>query len=228
MLSTILKELLNERHMTLQELADAAGIPMETMRNIYYNKVRDPKVSTMIAISKTLNVSVNYLMSEEIFNEEETAIIKNYRKCGIHGKSIIELVAKYESNISKTERDTLEKHKVPCLIPIGNVYDGIVYNSCEVVDVYTVLPEAYLAVEITTNFFAPTYCKGDRILLENRFPANGEHAVFAKDNRAYCRKYVETDGKYVLECLNGRGEDMVLQRMNEVECIGTCIGLIRE
>lgn len=228
MLSKVLKELLSERKMTLQQLADQAGIPIETMRNIYYDKVHDPKVSTMIAISKALNVSVNYLMGDMLHNPEETEIIRNYRKCGIHGKSIIELIAKYEANIAGVERNAAEKHKVPCLIPVGNVYDGIVYSSCEVVDVDTILPEAYLAIEITTNFFAPVYCKGDRVLLENRFPANGEQAVFVKDNRAYCRKYIEAEGKYILKCLNGRGEDMILQRMSEMECIGTCIGLIRE
>ena len=161
MLSKVLKELLSERKMTLQQLADQAGIPIETMRNIYYDKVHDPKVSTMIAISKALNVSVNYLMGDMLHNPEETEIIRNYRKCGIHGKSIIELIAKYEANIAGVERNAAEKHKVPCLIPVGNVYDGIVYSSCEVVDVDTILPEAYLAIEITTNFFAPVYCKGD-------------------------------------------------------------------
>ena len=30
------------------------------------------------------------------------------------------------------------------------------------------------------------------------------------------------------KCLNGRGKDMLLRRMDEVDCLGTCISVIRK
>ena len=63
MLYLRLNQILEEKNMSWQKLAEIANVPAETMRNIYYGKVRDPKVSTMMAISRTLNVSVNFLMS---------------------------------------------------------------------------------------------------------------------------------------------------------------------
>lgn len=197
------------------------------MRNIYYGKVTDPKVSTVLAISDALNVTVNYLMGHPIYNPEEASVIKHYRKCGSHGKSIIQLVAKYESEISKSERESSKRHKIPCLIPIGNTGDGIPYTISDVVDVETVIPDAYFAVEITTNHFTPVFCKNDRVLFANQFPENGDIAVFMKNDKAYLRKFIEEEDGYCLKSLNGRGFDILLRRMDEVDCIGTCVGIVR-
>lgn len=42
MLSKRLKQALSERDMTWQKCAELADIPLETMRNLYYGKVKDP------------------------------------------------------------------------------------------------------------------------------------------------------------------------------------------
>lgn len=42
MLSERLKQAFAERDMTWQECAELADIPLETMRNLYYGKVKDP------------------------------------------------------------------------------------------------------------------------------------------------------------------------------------------
>ena len=214
-------------NITTQQLSDISGVPIETVRNIYYGKVTDPKVSTVLAISKALHVSINYLMGCSIYDPAETSVVKNYRKCGVHGKSIIQLVAKYESTISKLERETPDKHKIPCLIPIGSKGDVIPFCSNDVIDVETTLPDAYLAIEITTNHFTPVFCKNDRILFANRFPENGEIAVFMKDDKAFLRKFTEEEDGYCLKRLNSRGFDILLRRMDEFDCIGTCVGIIR-
>ena len=81
------------------------------------------------------------------------------------------------------------KHRIPCLVPVGKVSDGIYYNSCNVENEYTMIKKVYLAIEITSNSFAPAYCKGDRILHENRFPELGERAVFTDGLKAYFRYF---------------------------------------
>ena len=42
MLSERLKQAFSERDITWQECAELANIPFETMRNLYYGKVKDP------------------------------------------------------------------------------------------------------------------------------------------------------------------------------------------
>ncbi len=226
MLSNTLKELMNEENISLQELAEKADVPYETMRNIYYGKVTDPKVSTLMNISKVFQVSVNYLMGQSIYSSDEQALIKNYRKCGVHGKSIIRLVSRYEANTAKSERESKDKHKIPCLIPV-KVKDGFIYDSNEVFELETTDKKAYVAIRITSHSYAPAYCKGDCILIADRFPEPGERGVFVKDGRGYIRQFIESDDSYILKSVNGREAALVFRRLEGVDCIGTCIGVVR-
>lgn len=240
MFSDKIRELMIEKDISLADLAELSGVPFETLRNIYYRKVKDPKVSTAFQLASALGVTVEYLLKDmdasedEVQDEEkeervEEEIIENYKECGNHGRAIIRLVARFEAKAARKERLNLHKmkHRIPCLIPVGRVGDGIEYNSCNVEDEYTMIKKVYLAIEITNNDFAPAYCKGDRILLENRFPELGERAVFTDGIKAYFRYFKMEGEMYCLKCLNGRGEDMLLRRMDEMDCLGTCISVIR-
>ena len=44
MFSKKIRDLMIEQDISLQKLADTSGVPFETLRNIYYQKVKDPKV----------------------------------------------------------------------------------------------------------------------------------------------------------------------------------------
>ena len=68
LLSRRLIELLDENKMTKENLAEKCGLPIETIRNIYYGKTTDPKVSTLFKIANALNVSIECLISCEIEN----------------------------------------------------------------------------------------------------------------------------------------------------------------
>ena len=228
MLSTTLKNLLDEKEMKYEELAEQAGIPLETMRNLYYGKVKDPKASTLLAISRVLNVTVNYLLGEEFISPDESRLISHYRKCGRHGKSVMQLVGKYESAMAISERKANDKHKIPCMIPLGHVVDSFKYGSSETIQIETNVPEAFLAFEVTNNNYLPTYCKGDRILLADRFPEHGERAMFMVDGKVYLRQFIERYSRYILKSFNSQGQHIEVVRMNEVQCIGTVIGVMND
>lgn len=228
MLYLRLNELLEENKISWQELAEIADIPVETMRNIYYGKVRDPKISTMLAISKALHVSINYLIGDRIYTHNEEKILTCYRKCGNHGKSVIMLVAEYEAFTALAERDKVGRHKVPCIVPNKKVEDGMKYSTYDNMEIYTVQRDAYLAIVVPNNSWAPVYCMNDILLLEKRFPNDGENALFTVDNCIYFRKYVEEDKKYLLKCPNDMYKTMVFDRMDKIYCLGTCIGIVRD
>jgi len=227
MLGERLRTLLPERGLTVAEFAKMCDLPLETVRNIYYGKSIDPKLSTAVKMADALNLSVNCLMGKCQHTPQERVLLRNYRECGQHGKSIIELIARYEAGAVKGERNSITKHKIPCIIPHGSIQHGIIYDTCETVEIETTVPEAYIAIEMINNDLAPIYCKGDIILFEDRFPNHGECASFFRKDRAYIRRFLEENGTYRLQCLHKHSEDMVFKRMDEVEYIGTCIGAIR-
>lgn len=228
MLSARLKELLNERKLSINEYAEMCDVPIETVKNIYYGKSNDPKLSTALKMAKALNLSVNCLVGECPHTPEERVLIQKYRECGKHGKSIIELIAKYEASAIKNDREGIEKHKIPCIVPRGDFHKGIIYDLCETIDIETSNADAYIAIQLINNDFAPLFCKNDVILFENRFPKNGEIASFYKGDRLYIRKYIEDNKEYKLQCIHKHGEDLILKRMDEVDYIGTITGVVRE
>lgn len=226
-ISKRLQEILIELGWTKETLAERSGLPLETIRNIYYGKTPDPKVSTVLAIADATGHSMNCLMGKCPHTPQEKAILRNYRSCGKHGKDIIELIARYEAGSVKSDREKADKHLIPCLLPHGDIRKGIIYDTCETVEIETSTQEAYIGIQMTNNDLAPKFCKDDIILFENRFPTNGEYAAFFRGDRAYIRKFVEEAGQYRLKCLHQQGEDIVLKRMDEIQYIGTCCGVVR-
>lgn len=227
MIAKQLKKELKRRNMTLSNLADMVDIPFETLRNLYYSKVKNPTLSTILSICNALNVPVDYMLNRCPYSKEETEIIQNYRDCGLHGKSFIKTTANMEAQISRVQRKSKDKQIIPCLTPINCLTDGFIYNSCTVDHIETPLENSYLAIKINTNNFAPTYCKHDRIILENRFPMDGEFAVFLFENKEYFRIFTHKNNLYVLKSLNNREPDIILDRMDEYYCVGTCVDIIR-
>lgn len=227
-ISSTIQMLLDSHDMTVQELSDKSGIPFETLKNIIYNQSLNPRTSTMMAIGKVFGVSINYLLGEPFITPEESALVEYYRRCGRHGKSVIELIAKYEATAARSERNAKGKHSIPCVVPKGNIRKGIVYDTNETVEVETIVDEAYMAITITSNDLSHYgFCKKDSILFEKRFPENGEIVSYIVADRVYIRKFVEEDGKYIMKCLHNHGEDMVFKRMDEIVLVGTCCGVIR-
>lgn len=225
MLGARLRKILGSRGISINEYAEICELPLETVRNIYYGKTTDPKVSTVLKMANALNMSVNCLMGEYENNPEEK-ILNYYRTCGNHGKSLILLTAKYEATAAKAERNSSEKHKIPCLLPNGELNKGIAYDNCEIVDIETTIKDAFVSVKITSNDFAPVFCKGDILLLANRFPENGEYAFFYIGDRAFLRKFIEENGQYKLQCIHNIGKEFIMKRV-ELEYIGTYCGVVR-
>lgn len=228
MISERLKTLMTERGWSLQKMADVSELPLETVRNIYYGKTPDPKISTVMKLAQAFNLNVNCFMGQCSHTPAERAILRNYRSCGRHGKAIIELIARYEASAVKNDREGSDKHRIPCIVPQGEIRHGIVYDLCETIEIETTMKEAYIAIQITNNDLSPVYCKDDILLLENRFPKHGEKAAFYKGDKVYIRKFVEEGNQYKLQCLHKYDADIILKRMDETEYIGTCIGVVRE
>lgn len=226
MLSARLKTLLHERDISLQEFAEMCDLPLETVRNVYYGKTNDPKLSTAVKMAGALGMSVNCLMGQCSLSPAERMIIDNYRKCGKHGKSTIEMTARYEASAIKGERDGIGKHKITCLYPQGDLRKGLVLDACEKGEIETTIAEAFVAIQMMDNDFAPIFCKDDVLVFEDRFPENGEKAAFFNGNRVYIRKFLEENGMYRLKCLHPYGEDIILKRLNEFDYIGTCIDVL--
>lgn len=169
-------------------------------------------------------------MGENVCTEEENELLTNYRQCGTHGKIYLQKLSKCEALIASEERITINQYVIPCLIPDSRICDGEKYNTVDTQStISTCDPDAFMALYVPNNNWAPRYCKHDIILLKNRYPMHGEEALFIYHDKIFYRKYIEESNKYILRCINGRQEDLVFKRMDSesLVCIGTAGGIIR-
>lgn len=227
-ISTRFREGLAAKGKTLKDAIEAIqSVPAETLTNLYYGRSRDPRLSTLLPVSEYLGLSVNCLVGKCQHSVRERALLVNYRACGEHGRAVLDLTARYEAGAMRSAREGTDRHLVPCIIPQGNIYKGLVYDLCETVELETTKKEAYIAIKMIANDLSPKYCKGDILLFENRFPHNGEIAAFYTDGRVYIRKYIEEGDQYRLQCLHKHDDDIILKRMDAVDYIGPCIDVVR-
>lgn len=227
MIAERLRQLLNAKDISLAEFAEMCDLPLETVKNVYYGKIADPRSSTVLKMSQALQISVNCLLGVCQHTTEEKILLTHYRTSGKRGRDIIQSVAEFEAMSTKAQRDSKDKHTIQCLIPTSGVENGVIYDTCERIQIETAVGDAYIGILMATNDMIPTFCKGDILLFSKRFPANGEVGAFFKENRLFIRKYIEEEKHYRLKCLHRMGEDMVLKRLDNISYLGTCIEVLR-
>lgn len=226
-LSKRIKELANDKGWNKETLAEKSNLSYDTIKNLWYGKTPDPKLSTVLQISEAFGITVNCLVGRCTHTQQEKDVLNHYRACGEHGKAVIDIVAKSEAISAKASRESRGRYKIPCIVPSGEISKGIVYDTTSTIDIETSVKEAHIALQLTTNDLVPYFCKGDILLFENRFPHNGEYGAFYINGRVYIRRYVEENNQYVLQCLHSKNSDIIYKRLDKIDYLGACIDIIR-
>lgn len=151
MIDKQLKAMMDKKGLTLEKLSMLSNVPIETIRNIIYRRARNPRVDTLLALSRTLDVSMESLMGESP-REEEEQLLFAYRESGEHGKKFIRAIAEIEAQW-QAGVDANEEREIPCLIPAVETSDGAAFSSFDVEHVKTACENVYMAVRLPNDHF---------------------------------------------------------------------------
>ena len=146
MIDKQLKAMMDKKGLTLEKLSMLSNVPIETIRNIIYRRARNPRVDTLLALSRTLDVSMESLMGESP-REEEEQLLFAYRESGEHGKKFIRAIAEIEAQW-QAGVDVNEEREIPCLIPAVETSDGAAFSSFDVEHVKTACENVYMAMRL--------------------------------------------------------------------------------
>lgn len=87
-----IKEIMNEKGIKQIELAKALDMGKTTI-NAWFNNNTDPKVEQLANIAKTLDVSIEYLVTglerSTDFSQEEKRLVREYRKLNMQGQEML-------------------------------------------------------------------------------------------------------------------------------------------
>ena len=240
--------LLHNLDWSLTKLADRSDLSYETIKNLYYGRIENPRIETLISLADAFNVSLDFLTGRVNYASEELELLKNYRKCSSHGKHFVQAMATFESNYTNFENKQLCTNEVECFVPqpekenldenaivipclelTGSFRDGILYDTSIKRTIKTHLKNAFMSLLIPNDALANTYYKDDIVFIEKRRPNDGEIAMFHKDNYMYIRQYKKEGNKHILRSLNINTDDIVLNssEFSQYSIVGTCIYIYR-
>ena len=105
-----LKKSKSEKKLRVEDISRISNVPIGTVSKIFAGITTDPKISTVISIAESLNVSIDYLIygkRETGLRKEESYIIKKYRQLNTDDQE--EVNAILDVKLAKTYRKSAEK-----------------------------------------------------------------------------------------------------------------------
>ena len=91
---TRLAVLLNITGWGLQELSKRSGLSFDTVKNLYYGRIENPKIETLICIADAFSISLDYLVGRLDYAEHELKHLTVLGTLDTDTKEIIELIVR--------------------------------------------------------------------------------------------------------------------------------------
>lgn len=203
-----------ELNMSIDELVLKSGIPKGTLSKITAGINTNPTLSTVEALCRALNCSINdavgFVTESEDVNPTEREMIKKYRVLDKHGKEIVDYILdkEYErvSDMDNSVEDEYELVSQTNCIVLTMYEDAVSagtgepLNDCRSIEVTIddtpLNNSADYILRVSGDSMEPTYSDGDKVLVEETSTIEfGEIGVFIKNGEGYIKECRE-DGLY--------------------------------
>jgi transcriptional regulator with XRE-family HTH domain len=83
---------------SIQELANRSNLSSDTVKNLYYGRIDNPKIETLIAIADAFGISLDYLVGRLDYAEHELKHLTVLGTLDTDTKEIIELIVRRAMN----------------------------------------------------------------------------------------------------------------------------------
>ncbi len=197
-----LRLLRTQHRMTQDILSKHIGVSQMAIRN-WESGAKSPSMSAIIALSKALSVSSDYLLGiEESYpnmTKDETHLLNRYRVLDKTGKRIVLSVCDLEAGrISGSDsgnsgrldkqvrKKTIPLFLTPAAAGISATIDECEFKTIEV----DIKNRADFAVIIRGNSMEPIIHDGDTVYVsKTQDLCNGDVGIFGVDGSIYCKLY---------------------------------------
>lgn len=205
---TNLGEFVDDKDITINDIAEAADVSPDTVKSILYSRSADCKLSTTISLAKALGMTLDEFAGSgtvDPITAESLKIAKHFSQNDLY------LVRWFIRHIESRNRETPPgKTIVNIMRPMcaeGNLRSTNEWDSVDI----TELPDAvrrkiFFGVRVPCEHYAPIYFPGAVLLVANdRNPRNDEHCIITAGSDMYIAKYLhEPDGANYYSVVNGR------------------------
>lgn len=219
-------------NMTQKKLAELLNIT-PTRLNYWEKGKREPDVLMIKNISKFLKVNPNYLIGlntndnlDYAFSQEETELIKKYRKLDDIGKELINKSIEIELKRVDTPKVQqkiyhISYYDMPVSAGTGQYLD---YTNCSVLSLKEKPPaNADFVLSVSGDSMEPTFYDRDKVFVEETNTLNiGDIGIFYYDGDVYIKEY----GKKGLISHNEKYK--IIRGSENMRVLGKVLGTVEE
>ncbi len=189
---------IDQPNYTLRELSENSGIPVSTISSFLYGNVKDCKLSTAIALSKALGVSMDELVGAGTLSDSERECLSICRNLPENSLYLIQWYIKHQQIVNNSVRK--KKKILSVMEPIfnhhGNLKLSDFYKHIDITDLDKEnRSKVFFGLKIPCDNYMPYYSPFDILLIANdRTPNFHEHSLIWKDNSLFIANRKIDDG----------------------------------
>lgn len=165
--------------LTLPEIAESAGVPFSTLKNILYGNSSDCKLSTAVGFAKFLGITIDELIGSDTLTPDAKESLSIYRELPDRSKYLARWFVKHQRALY-ANNDSAKN--IAVMIPKdfnGYLHPTNEFKTLSIDDFsYYVKAKAFIGIRIVGDYYMPYYSPYDTLLIANdRKPLKNEHCV---------------------------------------------------
>ena len=219
--------------MSIDELSDKSGVPKGTVSKITSGITKDPGIETVKAIVYAMGFRLDDLdgtNGAQIANNNNAKLSKNeyiimqkYRDLDDHGKRMVDIVIKAETERMEQEQQEdvlqIDLFDLPASAGFGLPLEGDYRTIIEAPDT-PLNRKADFCIRVAGDSMEPDYSDGDIVLVKKSEVYIGDVGIFVLDGESYIKEL----GKDVLISRNPKYNDIPLPDYDRIMVAGKVIG----
>lgn len=170
-----------QKNISLAEIADAADLSLSTLRSFLYGTSTDCHVSTVVKLARALNVSCDELLGSGTISPQTCQSLQLVRQLPESFTHFVRWAIHYHYNQLSSNHITYRAVEVmtPICADNGNLK---MTNDFDIIDISHLpdetRPKIFMGIRIPCDHYIPHYFKGDILLLANdRSSRKSEHVI---------------------------------------------------
>lgn len=232
------KRIKKDKNLTNEQLSEISGISLGTLNKLLSGATTDPKLSTLLALSRAFDCSLDELLGrgDGLSRVAESEIMRKYAELDGSGKETADYIInkEYKRMRSAAMGAAIRREEVRAIRTL-RLYDTgasagtgsyLTDSGYTNITVYrnAVTDSADFAVRVAGNSMNPKYQDGDILLVSSgETPQKGEFGIFSVDGESYFKQY----GGDELVSLNPDYDNIPLSGVSSFICFGKVIGRIK-
>lgn len=161
---------IDQKEITLAEIAEQADIPVNTLKSLVYGDSKDCHISTAIKLARVLHISVDELIGAGTISPQTCESIQLVRMLPESFTHFVRWAIHYHYDLLNNKKVSEKSVELmyPDVAENGNI---IMTNNFDVADISDfpeeILRKIFMGIEIPCDNYAPHYFAGDRVFIAN-------------------------------------------------------------